>query len=345
MGTDGPAGRAGEVGRFNDSGSRRIIMSGKIGFLLLITILLAACSPTGSATPAVGSMEPSASTAEGATPITLIDDLGRTVVLAAPAQRVVSLAPANTEILFAVGAGGQVVGRDETSDFPADALALPTIGGYSGFNLEAIVALHPDLVLAQGGGFNSPELVASLEELGLTVFSLPNPTSMEGMFTNLETVALLTGHEQEVETLLASLRTRVAAVDEKIMPLSYAPTVYYELDATEPSKPFTAGPGTFVDLLISRAGGLNIGSALEGQWAQISLEQLVVANPAMIILGDAAYGETSEKVSQRPGWEMLTAIQTGQVFPIDDNLVSRPGPRLVDGLEALARLLHPGVFK
>jgi iron complex transport system substrate-binding protein len=320
-------------------------MSGKIGFLLVIAVLLAACNPAVNSTPTVGAMETSTGTSEASTSITLIDDLGRTVVLAAPAQRVVSLAPANTEILFAVGAGGQVVGRDETSDFPADALALPTIGGYSGFNLEAIVALHPDLVLAQGGGFNSPELVASLEELGLTVFSLPNPATMEGMFTNLETVATLTGHEEEVQILLVSLRARVAAVDEKILPLSYAPTVYYELDATEPSKPFTAGPGTFVDLLISRAGGINIGSALQGQWAQISLEQLVVANPAMIILGDAAYGETPEKVSQRPGWGTLTAIQTGQVFPIDDNLVSRPGPRLVDGLEALAKLLHPGVFK
>ena len=320
-------------------------MSGKIIFLLLIAVLLAACSPAGTSTLTVAVTEPSGSTSEGATPITLIDDLGRTVVLAVPAQRVVSLAPANTEILFAVGAGAQMVGRDETSDFPAAALALPTIGGYSGFSLESIVALHPDLVLAQGGGFNSPELVASLEELGLTVFSLPNPTTLEGMFNNLETVAALTGHVNEVPTLLASLRARVSAVDEKILPLSYAPTVYYELDATEPSKPYTAGPGTFVDLLISRAGGVNIGSALEGQWAQISLEQLVVANPAMIILGDAAYGETPEKVSQRPGWETLTAIRTGQVFPIDDNLVSRPGPRLVDGLEALARLLHPGVFK
>jgi iron complex transport system substrate-binding protein len=167
-------------------------MSGKKIFLIVIAVLLAACSPAVSSTPTVGGMETSTSTTEASTPITLVDDLGRTLVLAAPAQRVVSLSPANTEILFAVGAGGQVVGRDETSEFPADALALPTIGGYSGFNLEAIVALHPDLVLAQGGGFNSPELVASLEGLGLTVFSLPNPTTLEGMFTNLETVAALT---------------------------------------------------------------------------------------------------------------------------------------------------------
>jgi iron complex transport system substrate-binding protein len=165
------------------------------------------------------------------------------------------------------------------------------------------------------------------------------------MYTNLETVARLTGHESKTAGLVDSLKARVAAVDEKIRPLSYAPTVYYELDATEPTKPFTAGPGSFVDLLIARAGGINIGAELQGQWAQISLEQLVVANPAIIILGDAAYGETPEKVAQRSGWGTLTAVQTGQVFPFDDNLVSRPGPRLVDGLEALAKLLHPGVFK
>jgi iron complex transport system substrate-binding protein len=315
----------------------------KLLFPLLIVPLLTACGPARNSTPAAVSTEPPASAVPATSSITLADGLNRTVTLSGPAQHVVSLAPANTEILFAIGAGAQVVGRDETSDYPAEALVLPTIGGYSGFNLEAIVALHPDLVLA--GGINTPELVASLEQLGLTVYFLPNPTTLEEMYTNLETVARLTGHESETAALVESFKVRVAAVDEKILPLSYVPTVYYELDATEPTKPFTAGPGSFVDLLIARAGGINIGAELQGQWAQISLEQLVVANPAIIILGDAAYGETPEKVAQRPGWGTLTAIQTGQVFPIDDNLVSRPGPRLVDGLEAMAKLLHPGVFR
>jgi len=312
-------------------------------FALLIVTLLVACGPAGISTPTAVSTEPPASAEPSAPPITLTDGLDRTVTLAGPAQRVVSLAASNTEILYAIGAGAQVLGRDETSDFPAEALSLPTVGGYSGFNLEAIVALHPDLVLA--GGINTPELVASLEQLGLTVYFLPNPATLEEMYINLETVARLTGHESETAALVESLKARVAAVDDKIAPLSYRPTVFYEMDATEPTKPYTAGPGTFVDLLIARAGGLNIGAELQGQWAQISLEQLVVANPAIIILGDAAYGETPEKVVQRTGWGTLAAIQAGQVFPIDDNLVSRPGPRLVDGLEAMAKLLHPGVFK
>jgi iron complex transport system substrate-binding protein len=324
----------------------------KVSFVFLIAALLTACNPalvvplvpTASLVPTATSTPP-ATAVPTAGPMTLTDDLGRKVTLASPARRVVSLAPSNTEILFAIEAGAQVVGRDETSDYPAEAQSLPTIGGYSGWNLEAIVALHPDLVLAQGGGFNSPDLVASLEGLGLTVYVLSNPPTLEDMYVNLETVGTLTGHAAEAAALVDSLKTRVAVVDAKIKPLSFAPTVYYELDATDPTKPFTAGPGSFVDQLISRAGGINVGAALQGQWAQISLEQLVVADPAIILLGDAAYGETPEKVAQRPGWETLAAIQTGQVFAFDDNLVSRPGPRLVDGLEAMARLLHPSLFK
>ena len=269
-----------------------------------------------------------------------MDGLNRTVKLQGTPQRIVSLAPSNTEILFAVGAGKQVVGRDSFSDYPPEAKSLKDIGGSMGkYDTEAIVALHPDLVLA--GEINTPELVNSLQQLGLTVYYLPNPTTLEGMFANLEMVGQLTGHSSAAVTLVNSLKKRVAAVDAKIIPLNYAPTVYYELDATDPTKPYTAGPGTFVDLLIARAGGVNIGKGLTSPWAQISLEQLVVSNPSIIILGDSAYGTTPDALKQRSGWSGLAAIKNGQVYPFDDNLVSRPGPRLVDGLEALAKLLHP----
>jgi iron complex transport system substrate-binding protein len=269
------------------------------------------------------------------------DGLSRTVKLKGKAQRIVSLAPSNTEILFAVGAGKQVVGRDSFSDYPAEAKSVQDIGGNMGkYNTEAIVALHPDLVLA--GEINTPELVASLQQLGLTVYYLSNPTTLEAMYANLETVGQLTGHGSEAGTLVASLQKRVAAVDARILPLNSHPSVYYELDASDPTKPYTAGPGTFVDLLISRAGGTNIGKSLTSPWAQISLEQLVVDNPTIIVLGDSAYGISADSVKQRAGWGSLSAVQTGQIHPFDDNLVSRPGPRLVDGLETLAKLIHPG---
>ena len=279
-----------------------------------------------------------------ATTSTRTDGLSRSVKLAGLPRRIVSLAPSNTEILFALGAGMQVVGRDSFSDFPAEAKSVKDIGGSMGkYDTEAILALKPDLVLA--GEINTPELVKSLESLGLTVYYLPNPTSLEGMYANLETVGQLTGHSSEATTLIDSLKRRVAAVDASVVPLNSRPSVYYELDATDPTKPYTAGPGTFVDLLIARAGGVNVGQSLTSAWAQISLEELLVQNPYMIVLGDSAYGVTADSLKQRAGWSGLAALQNGQVYPFDDNLVSRPGPRLVDGLEALAKLLHPGVLK
>jgi len=261
-------------------------MNRKFFLFLALLFLLAACGPK-------------AAQGTDSAVISMADGLERQVTLESPAQRVVSLTPATTEILFAIGAGSQVVGRDLFSDYPPEALSAMDIGGSWGeYNLEAIVALEPDLVIA--GGINPPELVSSLEGLGLTVYFLANPLTLEEMYINLEIIAQLTGREEEAADLIETLKARVAAVDEKVAPLSYAPTVYYELDATDPTKPYTAGPGTFVDLLIARAGGINIGSELQGQWAEISLEQLIVSDPAIIILGDSIYGETPEKVAARP---------------------------------------------
>jgi iron complex transport system substrate-binding protein len=301
--------------------------------ILLITLLIGlmtACAPqaTPISTP---------------TTATFTDGLGREIILNGPAQHVVSLAPSNTEILFAIGAGSQVVGRDQLSDFPDAAKNVTDVGStFDALNTEQIVSLKPDLVLA--AEINTPEQVKQLEGLGLTVYYLKNPLTLEEMYGNLETVAQLTGHEQEAATLIESLKKRVAAVDEKIAPISSRPNVFYELDATDPAKPYTAGKGTFITQLIDRAGGHNIASDLEG-YPQMSLEQVVAADPAFIILGDARYGVTSESIAQRPGWADLSAVKNGQVVPFNDDLVSRPGPRLVDALEELAKLLRPELFQ
>jgi len=296
--------------------------------LALLIALLTACAP--AATTNTASM-------------TYTDDMGREVTLTATPKRIVSLAPSNTEILFAVGAGSQVVGRDEFSDYPEEATSIESIGGSFGeYNVEAIVALEPDLVLA--AEINTPELVKQLEDLGITVYYLGNPTTLEEMYTKLETVATLTGHD--VTELVDSLKARVAAVDEKIMPLSSRIAVFYEIDASDPTKPWTYGPGTFGDLLIDRAGGYNIGGNAENDpYPQLSLEQIVASNPSVIILGDAMWGVTPDSVVARPGWETIEAVKSNNIFPIDDNLISRPGPRLVDGLEQIAKLLRPGLFE
>ena len=302
------------------------------GFVTLL-LALSACGPVLTPAPTPAS-------------ISLTDGLGRAVSLAHPAQRVVSLAPSNTEILFALGAGSQTVGRDEFSDYPAAAKALPGVGGSLGnYNLEQITALKPDLVLA--AEINTPEQVKALTDLGQTVYYLSNPKTLDDLYANIGIVAQLTGREQEAAALVSSLKARVAAVDAKLAPISSRPAVFYEIDASDPAKPYSAGPGTFVDLLIARAGGANLVSlaGIKDAYPQLSLEQVVSSNPAIILLGDAAYGTTPESVARRPGWGSISAVTSQQVFPFDDNLVSRPGPRLVDGLEALAKIFHPELFK
>lgn len=287
---------------------------------------MAACSPA--------SVDPAPS------PIVMPDGLGREVSLDTVPQRIVSMAPSNTEILFAVGAGAQVVGRDEFTNYPEEAKALASVGGSMGeYNYEQIVSLEPDLVLA--AEINTPEQVKALEDLGLTVYYLSNPTDIEGVYEVLNTVGKLTGHEAETSSLVDSLKGRVAAIEAKVATVTTRPRVFYELDGSDPSKPWTSGAGTFIDLLINKAGGSNVAADLEGAWGQISQEALLVADPEFILLGDAAYGTTADQVGARAGWEGITAVRNGQILPFNDDTVSRPGPRLVDALEELVRLLHP----
>jgi len=323
-----------------------MIMNRRIFFftftlLVLTASLLGACLPTGKPSSPLATQPAPAVTP---TQIALVDGLGRTVRMEAPAKRVVSLAPSNTEILFALGAGSQVVGRDDFSDYPTEAKKLPSVGGsMSKYDLEAIANLKPDLVLA--AGINTPDQVKALENLGLTVYYLPNPSDFNGLFNNILAVARLVGRDQAGEELKASLETRVAKVQAQVARSQERPLVYYELDGSDPTKPWTAGPQSFIDLIIRTAGGRNVGADLSSAWAQISQEELVKADPDFILLGDGAYGVTPESVAKRPGWENLKAVKDGHVMLVDDNLFSRPTPRNVDALEMLAKWLHPDLIQ
>lgn len=307
--------------------------------LLCMGFILSACA---SATPAPTQLPAATPTPTG---ISIVDGLGREITLDRPAQKVASLAPSNTEILFAIGAGAQVIARDSFSDFPEQALAVADIGGGFGeIDTETLVSLEPDLVLA--AEINPVENVQMLEDLGLKVFYLSNPKELDGLYENLRTVARLVGHEAETEGLIESLKLRVSTIEEKVSSLQERPLVFYELDGTDPSAPWTSGPGTFIDLLLTKAGGDNLGNTLDSEWVQISVEELITQNPDVILLGDYTWGGiTPEDIAARPGWEVIAAVQNEQVYTFDDNLVSRPGPRMIDGLEALAELLHPELFQ
>jgi len=330
-------------------------MQRKILILILsLGLLLTAC---GLAAPALG-QDPEPATVTEATQapapeptekpmpetLTFTDDLGYTIELAGYPQAIVSISASTTEILFAIGAGKQVVGRDEYSLYPEEALEVTSIGAmWEELPAEAILALEPDLVVA--AQIISEDQVQALRDLGLNVYWQANPTTYEELFENLRDFARLTGHEAETETLIADLDARVKAVQEQTATVSETPSVFYELDATDPSNPWTAGSGTFIDYIIFQAGGTNAASALEGDYAQISSEELIAVNPDVILLADAPYGTTAESVALRPGWDVITAVKENALYPIDPNMMSVPGPRLVDALEETAKLLHPEMFK
>lgn len=323
--------------------------------LLMLTLLASACSqattivvepttspPTEETIP-TQVVVPTATQEPTPEPILLTDGFGREVSIPEPAQRVVSLAPSSTEILFAVGAAPQVVGRDELSDYPPEAIDVASIGTtYGELNVEAIVALEPDLVLA--AMINSPEHVQALEDLGIVVFVLPNPMGMDELYTVLEMTGMLTGHETEAENLAEQLKARVDAVIETLTGAEPVP-VLYEVDGTDSNAPWTTGPGTFQDVLIRLAGGENIASDIEF-WGQISLEEIVARDPVVIVFSEGPWVTTTpESVTERPGWGEIAAVVNGEIYGIDANWIDRPGPRYVDALEALARVLHPELFE
>lgn len=293
-------------------------------------------------TPVVTMPAPPTATATS-TAIRLTDGTGTEVELPEPATRIVSLGPSNTEILFVLGGQGQIAGCDLSSDYPPEAKKLAVIADYPILNVESIVALQPDLVLA--AEIISPEQVQSMRSLGLKVFYLANPTSLpDDLFANIRAIGTLTGKRSEAETVITGLKSRFDAVKLKSAGATSTPVVYFELDATDPARPYVAGPGSFVDTLIRLAGGKNLGAGLSSSWATISAEEILREDPDIILLGDTGYGVTVESVAGRPGWKTLNAVKKNAVYGIDSNLVLRPGPRLADGLEIIARRTHPEIF-
>ena len=311
-----------------------------------------AASPTAAPTeapriaaPTTATGAPTAAPTPATTGVTITDVAGRKVTIATTPQHLISLAPSTTEILFALGLAPKIVAVDDFSDYPAEAKNLPKIGGLNAaYNFEQIVALKPDLILA--AGITAPEAIKKLEDLKLSVVVVgAEKTSFDSVFADIALVGKATGQVEQAAQLTTTLQNQLAGLKAKLTAAKEKPLVYWELDATDPAKPYSVGPGNFVGDMIALAGGVNVFAQAESPFPQVSAEQVVAANPDVIILSDAAYGITIESVLKRPGWQIIAAVKQQRVAPIDDNLVSRPGPRIVEGLEASARIIHPELFK
>lgn len=270
--------------------------------------------------------------------ITMEDDYNRTVVLDGFAERIVSVAPTPTEILFAVGAGDQVVGVDDYSDFPEEAQSLPKVGSWT-LNVESIVGLEPDLVVCSDlVPRQQLDLIAN-QSIPYFIFAT---RTMEDVYKDVRLAGLMTGHIQEAEAVAASLEARVKAVTDLTLAAGVAkPGVYIEYYPL-----WTYGPGSFGDNMIALAGAVNIAHDAGNEYPELTSEFIIASDPDVIIYTVGVMTTTNAtEISSREGWDQITAVAEGQIYSIDDNLMSRYGPRVVDGLEKLAALIHPELFE
>ncbi|MBI3522695.1 MAG: ABC transporter substrate-binding protein [Chloroflexi bacterium] len=303
----------------------------RLALFAVLLLLLASCGGAAVA--------PATSSATAAYPLTITDGRGKSVTIAARPQRIVSVAPSATEIIFAIGAQDRLVAVDDFSDFPSAAAALPKVGG-TRTSPERIIAQRPDVIVAVTQG----NLAPALEAQGQTVIVL-DPPDIEAVYADIALLGRVFDRVGGARDVVAAMRTRVDAVAAKTKAVTERPRVLHEVDATDPTRIFVAGSNNFIDAMITVAGGTNAGAPSERKFPQLSSEQIVRSDPQIIVLGDARYGMTVEMVRARPGWQGIAAVRTSRVEIIDPDIVSRPGPRLVEGIEAYAKLIHPELFR
>jgi iron complex transport system substrate-binding protein len=322
--------------------------------LVLLALSLSACAPAGDSPSADGTSPPSSAAAataspspEAAFPVVLIDDADRSVPIDAEPMRIVSLAPSNTEIVCALDACDRLVGVTDFDDYPPDVADVADVVLQASVDVELVVDAEPDLVLAAGNELTPSTVIEQLDELGLTVLVL-YPESLDDVYANIELVGAALDASDEADELVAGMQERVEAVETAVADAE-RPVTLYEVGYFEGSE-YTAGEGSFIASLIDIAGAEPVTGDAQGV---IDPEALVEADPELILLGSASYDPSLsdpatalETVAARPGWAELAAVEAGNVVPyFYDIVTTRPGPRIVDGLEALARAIHPDLFE
>jgi iron complex transport system substrate-binding protein len=301
----------------------------------------ASASPVAAATAAPSATPAPTATPAPAFPVALTDDEGTAVTIPAAPQRIVTLTPAVTETLFALGAGDRIVGKSEDILlYPPQASAVPDVEKFDGsaivVDVEKIVAARADLVIAGGNFGTPPDAVTKLRGLGIPVLVVYAP-DVETVFRDIDLIGKATGTPDAATAMVQRMRSEFAAVADAVKGAP-APRVYYELDATGAF--YGPADKSFLAEMIRLAGGDPVTTGSPDKY-DIPAERLLKADPEVILLADAAYGVSAADVAKRPGWGTMTAVKDGAIRPIDDSTITRPGPRLFLGLQLLAATIHP----
>lgn len=311
-----------------------------------LLLLVVACTGDGASTstpvsPAATLAPTPAPTATveatpASTAFTVTDSAGTAVHFESHPQRIVSHSPAVTEILFAIGAGGQVIAADQFSTYPPETERLERVA-YSDPDPERAVALEPDLIIFSGRQRNA---VQQFRDLGLTVYFAEEPGDIDGVLASIERYGVITGQEAAAAALVAEMRQRLATLEERLAAVDQGPRVFYEITDSL----YTVSPASFIGGMLARLKLQNIAAGAETAFPQLSNEAIVERDPEVILLADEAAGVTPEGVASRPGWSSISAIRDGRVFIVDPDRGSRPGPRLVEAMEEWAALVYPELF-
>jgi iron complex transport system substrate-binding protein len=306
----------------------------RFAFLIAFVFAVSCASVTNTFT-----VQPtySARTSTAAFPTSVTDFQGRSVAISKRPERIVSIGPSNTEFLFALGAGDRVVGDDDFSDEPAAAKTKEHVGGVK-VNLEKVVSLKPDLIVTVKFSDGTIEALSQTTAAVLVI----DPQNANDVARTASLLGKAVGADGD--KLAADIQVKLDAVKAKTANAP-KPKVFHEIDASDLTKMYTVGPGSFIDDLIKLAGGPNIAAAAKSQYPTISAEEVVKADPEIVVLADAAYGTTGEAVAARPGWSSLSAVKNKRVYPVNGNLFSRPGPRLGAAAEEYAKLVHPELYR
>jgi iron complex transport system substrate-binding protein len=288
-----------------------------------------AATATIAATPATTAPPTSAA-------ITVTGDDGVAITLASAPRKVVSLTPATSELMFALGGGDRLVGRTDYDDYPPQVADVPAVATFQGVEIEKVVAAAPDLVIAGGNGFTHQADIDQMRSLNIPVLVV-YAQDLPGVLTDIELVGTAVGEADAAQTIDTGIQTRIDEVTNAVSGLDQ-PRTFYELGVD--TAIYAPAPDSFVADMVNLAGGQAITTSDPASFS-ISLEQLVSQDPQVIVLGDAAYGACPDVIAQRPGWKRMTAVKDGAVRPVYDTIVTRPGPRIGDGLAALALAIHP----
>lgn len=306
-----------------------------LALLAVIGLLVGGCAST------VPSQPSTPTTTNPSVPLTYTatDALGTLVSLTKPPQRIVSLGPSATEMVYALGIFDRLVAATTADDYPPEVSKLEKVGGMDNPSLEKILSLQPDLVLAVFG--NPMTLVENLRKQGVPVFGL-NPQTVPEVLIELRKLGDLTGSRPQADKLVAGIEVKIDSLRKKVATATATlPTVYVE---TWPQEPFyTFGRGTFGDDLVTLAGGTNIAAAIEDAYPALATEYIFFEDPQTIVLLYPPQAGIGPK--GREGWSQVTAVTTGRILQAaDPNVYLRPGPRIVQALDELARFLHPEWF-